>query len=135
MEKCVVLVVEFRTATIAGEDTRCETEKYFFRDWRDVETVETVEKYVLRLMRSPSVRDLMVTFNIEGEYYSSREGVSRIIREDGAGYRFRVVRWPSRNAIDDCTLEKLSARDVRRLYFETIERLQERFPEACGFTA
>ena len=135
MEKCVVLVVEFRAATIAGYDTRCEKEKYFFRDWRDVETVETVEKYVMRLMRSPSVRDLMVTFNVEGEYYSSREGVSRIIREDGAGYRFRVVRWPARNVIDDSTLEKLGARDVRRLYLETVEKLQERFPDAETATA
>lgn len=133
MGKCVVLVVEFTTATAAGPDTRCECQKYVFNDWRDVEKVEGVEKYVLRLMRSPSVRDLMVTFNTEGEYYSSREGVGRIIRENCGG--FRVVRWPSRNVIDDCTLEKLAARDVRRLYLETVERLQERFPDADGVTA
>ena len=133
MEKTIVLVVEFTTATAAGPDTRCECQKYIFDDWRDVEKVEGVEKYVMRLMRSPSMRDLMVTFNTEGEYYSSREGVGRIIRENYGG--FRVVRWPSRNVIDDCTLEKLAARDVRRLYLETVERLQERFPDADGATA
>lgn len=133
MKKCVVLVVEFTTATAAGPDTRCECQKYIFDNWRDVETVEGVEKYVMRLMRGASFRDLMVTFNTEGEYYSSREGVGRIIRENCGG--FRVVRWPSRNVIDDSTLEKLGARDVRRLYLETVERLQERFPDACGFTA
>ena len=134
-EKTIVLVVEFEAATVAGDCTRCEYQRHIFRDFRDVETVEGVEKYVMRLMRCASIRELMVTFNTEGDYCTSREGVGRIIREDGAGYRFRFVRWPARNVIDDATQEKITARDVRRLYLETVEKLQERFPDAETATA
>ena len=98
-DKCIVIEVEFQQATIAGTDTQCNYLRHIFRDFRDVETVESVEKYIKKLLACKTIRDLMITFHTEGDYYSSREGFMRIIREWND--QFRIVKWAMKNSIDD----------------------------------
>lgn len=127
-EKCIVIEVEFEQKTIAGSDTRCEVSKHIFRDFRDVEQVESVESYVKKLLSCQSIRNLMITFHTEGDYYNTREGYCRIIRE--WDNKYRIIKWQARNIIDDYNLDKVTIKDIRALYLATVEKLYDRFPDA-----
>ena len=127
MEGNIQIEVDFLMSTIAGTRTRCNTDYYIFSDFRDVERVEDVEKYVKKLLNAKNIRDLTITFQTSGESYGSIEGTSRIIREfDG---QYRIIQWPARNVIDDKTTDKISAKDIRKLYLDCVERFYTRFPE------
>ena len=86
-DKCIVIEVEFEQVTIAGTQTRCNYMRHIFHDFRDVETVESVEKYVKKLLGCKTIRDLMITFNTEGDYCSTMEGYARIVREYNDKFR------------------------------------------------
>ena len=129
-DKCIVIEVEFQQSTIAGTDTQCNYLRHVFRDFRDVETVESVEKYIKKLLSCKTIRDLMITFHTEGDYYSSREGFMRIIREWDD--KFRIVKWAMKNSIDDYTLDKVTTKDIRGFYLATVEKLFDRFPDAVS---
>ena len=129
-DRCIVLTVEFQAATIAATDTRCETDKYIFRDFRDVEQVESVEKYVKKLIGCKTIRDLMITFSTEGSYYDTKEGYCRIIREYSD--KIRIVKWPERNVVSDSTFDKITTKDIRQLYLATVEKLFDRFPDSVS---
>ena len=107
-DKTLVIEVDFQQATIAGTDTKCNYLRHIFTNFRDVETVESVEKWVKKLLGCKTIRDLMITFHTEGDYYSSREGYCRIIREWDD--KFRIIKWQAENIRDDYTLEKVSER-------------------------
>ena len=127
-DKCIVIEVEFQQATVAGTDTQCNYLRHIFRDFRDVETVESVEKYIKKLLGCKTIRDLMITFHTEGDYYSSREGYCRIIREWND--QFRIIKWQASNVRDDYTIDKVTTKDIRQLYLATVEKLYDRFPDA-----
>lgn len=127
-EKCIVIEVEFEQKTIAGSGTRCNYSQMIFHDFRDVEQVESVESYVKKLLDCHSIRDLMITFHTEGDYYSSREGYCRIIRE--WDNKYRVIKWQERNIKSDSSFDKVTKKDIRALYLATVEKLYDRFPDA-----
>lgn len=129
-DKIIVIEVDFQQATIAGTDTQCNFLRHIFHNFRDVETVESVEKWVKKLLGCKTVRDLMITFHTEGDYYSSREGYCRIIREWDD--KFRVIKWQSQNIKDDYTVDKVTLKDIRALYLATVEKLMERFPDSVS---
>lgn len=127
-DKCIVIEAEFIMATVADIDTRCNGAKYVFRDFRDVDRVEDVEKYVKKLLGCKTIRDLTVTFSTEAEDYATMENYCRIIRRWENEYR--IIKWQGRNIIGDYTQEKVTTKDIRALYLATVEKLFDRFPDA-----
>ena len=113
----------FTMKTFAGFFTYCNAGENFYRDFRDVDTVEKAVKYVKTILNHKELRDLMITFTYGDDIIYAPHATSRLCYDMGL---YRLIKWDYRgNLISEEKLDKVTTKLIRELYLECADKAIE----------
>ena len=117
--------VEATEKTIIDWNTQLKGSMPIYRDFRDVETVEKVVKYVMSLFASKKFHDVSVSFIYDNDsIYGKTTG--RLFNICNGG-KVTELHWygDSSTADTKIELEKLTKKIIKDMYLECVERFKE----------
>ena len=117
--------VEAHTKTIIDFNTEIKGCKWVYNNYRDVETVDEVVKYVKAIFASKSFRDVSVSFIYDDGTLYGRT-ISRLYNLT-AGGNVTELHWYGRGSTADTQIEldKLTAKIIRNMYLECADKAIE----------
>ena len=114
----ITLEADFTTKTFAGH-TRCTAEKNVFSNYRDIEKAGDAIKWVSKVLRTGG--NPMVSFT---HFNGHTVSISRLFTDFTDGkWGFTEIHWDDKgNVISKEFHEKLTVKDIRRLYLECADK-------------
>lgn len=125
----ITIQVNFTARTVAGR-TECQAEKNIhgsYRDLSDVSRVNSVVEYVKKILSSKTISDKMITFNFGNHW--NMVGTSRIVDDFVCGRE--IIKW-GHNTTDRWDVEKITAKDIKALYLECVNKALEQEERQVG---
>ena len=112
---------EFEVRTPLGRATGCKVEMTIRRNYTDEETVKGVVAWCKKALKSETIQHPCIDFIMDdGTVYG--KGTSRVYDWFG---QYNMVKWDGHNGTDVCENITVTAKTLRDLYLECVDRMQK----------
>lgn len=119
----IVIAVEFRQMTVAGKADCVATKAIGAAHVKEPCAIKEAVDYVKKILASDRLDNVVISFTAEKNWHDELK--SRIVR-DWPDMPVEVYKWSRPNIRDDFRYETITAREIRKLYLECADIVEEK---------